>query len=94
MFEAWQKVGCVADWLTCHSEPAHLLPCPAVLPHEEGVGGAAALQEAALVSQTAGEQEEQEEQEEQKEISLSTHHSLRTDCPTLAGSPPQPSSVS
>ena len=77
--------------LTCHPEPAHLLPGPAVLPHKEGVGGAAALQEAALVSQTAGEQEEQEEQEE---ISLSTHHSLRTDCPTLAGSPPQPSSVS
>ena len=43
--------------LTCNSESAHLLPRLAVLPHKEGVGGAAALQETALVTQGEGGEE-------------------------------------
>ena len=46
--------------LTCNSEPADLLPWLAVLPHEEGVGGASALQETPLVTVRQGDKEEQE----------------------------------
>ena len=45
--------------LTCNSESAHLLPRLAVLPHEEGVGGAATLQETPLVTHTQGGKEQE-----------------------------------
>ena len=47
--------------LTCNSESAHLLPRLAVLPHKEGVSGAAALQETPLVTHTHGGQEQEQE---------------------------------
>ena len=74
--------------LTCHPEPAHLLPGPAVLPHKEGVGGAAAFQQTSLVAVTEGDNQEQEEQvkvEKEQEVVvegeryMSPHHSHSTD---------------
>ena len=59
---------------TCNPEPAHLLPRLAVLPHKEGVGGAAALQETPLVSLAQPDQEEEEEEVEEREGSSPPHH--------------------